>query len=570
MIARLVAALRRWLRRHPQVERRVLSLIAPAIAFLVSTINRLCGPRYDAWFARWQAGSSDDDAAILAALGDDPPPVHVVVGEGEHGRRTRDSLARQVGVAWTAVETTAELPPEGLVLILEQGETLERHALAAFAIAAREAPRSLVLYADEDVRDADGSLRDPWFKGAFDPDRLLQQDSLGRAIAFDATLLGREGLAGRRGHALALAATRAAGAAAVRHVPAVLLHRDASAPPMPWRAGTDPAAVAAAIAPEGARIADPAARPLRIAWPLPDPAPMVSIIIPTRDRAALLGPCLEGLFARTDYPAFEVIVVDNGSTEPALHDLLARWSADGRLRVLPSPGPFNYALLNNRAAAIARGEILLLLNNDTVVTRDAPAALLRRLLAGERMGMCGTIVRHYWAPDRVQALGGFSFNLLTGGATALGGDAPASRAFDPATIADATDFVLGASLGVTRTFLEQVGPMAEDYFLYFEDTDWSARNRKLGDDRFEIGFAHGATIFHKAGRSIGSPSARSVRSAFSDYWLTRSRLRFVWRHHRWLWPWHWLLGWAVAAWRLLRRKPGNAGAIIRATLGRPA
>lgn len=342
----------------------------------------------------------------------------------------------------------------------------------------------------------------------------------------------------------------------------------------------------------------------------PDPTPRLGVVIVNYKGADDTIECLESLL-RCPLP-MRVVVVENGSgdgsaeriaawaagtlpataADPALAALstpplakplpmrqlepqaLASDTARDRLTLIVSPDNLGFAGGNNLGLRHLLADpdmaAFWLLNNDTVATRDAPAALLRRLLAGERMGMCGTIVRHYWAPNRVQALGGFSFNLFTGGATALGGDAPATRNFDPATIADATDFVLGASLGVTRAFLEEVGPMAEEYFLYFEEIDWSARNRKLGDRRFEIGFAHGATIFHKAGRAIGSPSARSVRSAFSDYWLTRSRLRYIWRHHRSLWPWHWLLGWAVAGWRLLRRKPGNARAIIRATLGRPA
>jgi len=176
-------------------------------------------------------------------------------------------------------------------------------------------------------------------------------------------------LMGLRGHALALAATCAAGADTVCHVPAVLLHRHPQAPVAPWRSATDPNAVANFFAGKlpGACIAASGDRPLKIGWSLPDPAPLVSIIIPTRDRANLLGPCLDGLFCRTDYPALEVIVVDNDSTEPALHQLLARWSDDPRFRVLPVAGPFNYALLNNRAAAEARGEVLLLLNNDTEI-----------------------------------------------------------------------------------------------------------------------------------------------------------------------------------------------------------
>lgn len=210
-----------------------------------------------------------------------------------------------------------------------------------------------------------------------------------------------------------------------------------------------------------------------------------------------------------------------------------------------------------------------LLNNDTVVAPDAAMGLLSRMMATPRVGMCGTVVRHYWVPDRIQALNGSTYNKFTGSGRSLGGEQLATIKYSPQDVADATDFVLGASLAVSRGFLEDVGLMEEGYFLYFEEIDWAVRNRRLGPNAYETAFAHGATVFHKAGRSIGSGSARSKRSAFSDYWLARSRLRFTWRHYRWLWPLHWLICWGQILRRLLRRQGSNASAILRAALGRP-
>ena len=210
-----------------------------------------------------------------------------------------------------------------------------------------------------------------------------------------------------------------------------------------------------------------------------------------------------------------------------------------------------------------------LLNNDTVVAPDAAVGLLSRMMATPRVGMCGTVVRQYWAPDRIQALNGSSYNIFTGSGHSLGGEQPATIKYSPQDVADATDFVLGASLAVSRSFLSDVGLMEEDYFLYFEEIDWAVRNRRLGTRAYATAFAHGATVFHKAGKSIGSGSARAKRSAFADYWLARSRLKFTWRHYIWLWPLHWLIAWGQVLRRLTRRQGGNARAIIRAALGLP-
>ncbi|MDE3064199.1 MAG: glycosyltransferase family 2 protein [Acidobacteriota bacterium] len=94
--------------------------------------------------------------------------------------------------------------------------------------------------------------------------------------------------------------------------------------------------------------------------------PAVSVVIPTRDRLDLLGPCLAALEERTTYPSYEVVIVDNGSVEPATR----RFLAETRHVVVDSPGPFNYAAVVNRGVAAATGEFVVTLNNDVTIATD--------------------------------------------------------------------------------------------------------------------------------------------------------------------------------------------------------
>lgn len=204
-----------------------------------------------------------------------------------------------------------------------------------------------------------------------------------------------------------------------------------------------------------------------------------------------------------------------------------------------------------------------LLNNDTVVEPGAAAALLSQLDASHGVGMCGTVVRYYHRPDTLQCLNGSRFNPWTGVSTGIGLNRAATMPFDPATVTRATDMVLGASLAVSRQFFSTVGPMAEDYFLYFEEIDWAYRNR----GRFTTGFARGAVVYHKEGGSIGSSSTKGARSSKADYWLLRSRLMFVRRHLPLMLPWHWLLAAALIVRRLLRRQPAKARVLMQALFG---
>ena len=90
----------------------------------------------------------------------------------------------------------------------------------------------------------------------------------------------------------------------------------------------------------------------------------MSVLVPTRDRASLVRTCLNGLLKQTDYPDFEVIVLDNDSVEPATMALFAELRADARVRVMRVPGPFNFSAINNQGAQASTGEVLLFLNND--------------------------------------------------------------------------------------------------------------------------------------------------------------------------------------------------------------
>lgn len=338
--------------------------------------------------------------------------------------------------------------------------------------------------------------------------------------------------------------------------------------------------------------------------PLP---PLLGVVIVNNSDAADTIECLESLL-RSALP-MKVVIVDNGSDGDSI-DRLRAWAA-GTLDAVPEssemaafstpPVAKPLFLAELPEAAVGRPGVVAsltlivsdahqglaggnnlglrhllrdgqlkhfwLLGNDTVAAPDAAMGLLSRMMATPRVGMCGTVVRQYWSPTRIEALNGSSYNKFTGKRRALGGGQPVTIKYSPQDVADATDCVLVASIAVSRAFLSEVGPMADD-IPWFEEIDWAVRNRNLGSLAFETAFAHGATVFHKAGRSIGD-SARAKRDAPTDYGLARSRLRFTWRHYLWLWPLHWLICWGQVLKRLARRRGSNALAIMRAAFGRP-
>ena len=213
---------------------------------------------------------------------------------------------------------------------------------ALFEMAASAGTDVDLIYADEDRIDLVGQRHAPWFKPGWDPDLLAVLDFLGPACAWRRSRLDRSRLE-RSGAAPFLAdpGILALDSARVRHVAAVLFHR------------RDKPASSRAVT--------------RIHHGVPNPEPLVSVIVPTRDRAGLLRNCVDGVLNRTAYRNIELLIVDNDSRRRRTHRLLRALQANPRVRVLSYPGGFNWSAMNNFAAAEARGKVLVLLNNDVEV-----------------------------------------------------------------------------------------------------------------------------------------------------------------------------------------------------------
>ncbi len=310
------------------------------------------------------------------------------------------------------------------------------------------------------------------------------------------------------------------------------------------------------------------------AAPAPRLQPRLGVVIVNYRRVADTIECLESLL-RSSVP-LRVVVVENGSGDGSA-EAIAAWAAGREAPVAasaemaawstpPLPKPLPCRQIGPDAIATPPEGVLTLITSAENRGFAGGNNLGLRHLLGDQ-GLEAFWVRYYWRPDVVQALNGSRFNLYTGTSASIGGGDPIQKSFSPQEVADETDFVLGASMIVTRPFLDRIGLMEERYFLYYEEIDWATRNNKLGEKAFDTVFAHGAHVWHKEGGSIGSSGAKGQRSAFSDYWLARARLRFIRVHHPLLWPWHWLFTGLLVLRRLLRRQPRKAGALLRAMFG---
>ena len=242
-------------------------------------------------------------------------------------------------------------------------------------------------FGDCDCDGPTGERSSPWLKPVWDIDLFIGADVFSQGAIFAKYTL-EQGLDAVKGDSNSLALNWHAMLAAVAsiteiknltvvHLPKVIYHRHASRETTPAdasRCQTREAAMAWLVdsLAAGATVEPVVGFPglLRARWPLPDILPKVSIIIPTRDQVKLLRTCVEGVLTGTDYPNLEVIIVDNDSCDPDTLAYLAELKLRG-IVILPYPYPFNYAAVNNKAAEIATGELLCLLNNDIEIIQSS-------------------------------------------------------------------------------------------------------------------------------------------------------------------------------------------------------
>lgn len=210
--------------------------------------------------------------------------------------------------------------------------------------------------------------------------------------------------------------------------------------------------------------------------------------------------CL-GALERSTHADFEVVICENGGAEAykdLCADLPAQLAGGQAVRVVLASGNLGYAGGVNVGLREAAGaDAWWVLNPDTEPEPPAMALLVARLQAGDCEAVGSTI---YLADGRVQSHGG-RWTPWLARSESLGHGSALTTLPDPAAIERDQNYLNGASMMMGRRFLEVVGPMAEEYFLYCEEVEWCLRGVQRG---MRLGFAPGARVLHYVGTTTGS------------------------------------------------------------------
>lgn len=244
--------------------------------------------------------------------------------------------------------------------------------------------------------------------------------------------------------------------------------------------------------------------------------PRVSVISVNYNGLALTCAMIDSL-RRQVTTSLEIIVVDNGSVRDEATPLRERYPD---VVVIRSENNLGFAGGNNLGIAVASGDYLLLLNNDTEVEDDSLHYLCETLDANASLGAVCPKIRFFAPPRHIQFAGYTPLTRITLRNALIGFGTQDDGSFD---VARTTPYAHGAAMMVRREAIEQAGLMPELYFLYYEELDWSVRICEAG---YGIAYDPRATVFHKESATTGQ------QSPLRTYYLTRNRLLFARRNRR--------------------------------------
>jgi O-antigen biosynthesis protein len=364
------------------------------------------------------------------------------------------------------------------------------NALLEMALSVGVYPDAQLIYADEDRIEADGARQSPAFKPAWSPDVFDVFDYFGNITALrrEAVLAidgWKSDLAEARDHDLKLRIVDSIEPNKILHLAKILAHTPVTGP-------SDNMIVPNRKQVERVILDHCTRRNLSgdILWPEMDGRPrlkyriakthpLVSLIIPTRDRANILAACVDSILKRTIYQPYEILIVDNGSSEAATIALFDRLSAATSIRIFHQPGPFNYSALNNAAAREAKGSVFGFLNNDLEVEDGEWLGEMAALACRPEVGCVGCKLLY---PNKTIQHGGVFLGI--GGLAGHGYRFAARDArgyMNRLRMLQNVSAVTSACLLIRRDTFNQVGGFDEKEFkVSLNDVDLCLRVRAAG------------------------------------------------------------------------------------------
>jgi GT2 family glycosyltransferase len=398
--------------------------------------------------------------------------------------RVRVELASRAGIS-AASNKALELARGDYVCFLDHDDLLHPFALEAMQEKITEAYD--VIYSDEDkLDDATGELVEPFFKPDWSPEYFRGAMYVGHLLCVRRDLAAKTrfdpAFDGVQDFEFMLRLSEAA--PRIGHIPRILYHWRKTPGSIAEKTDAKPqigALQARAVNAHLERNGLPARAEqselphrLKILPTMGEHCTRVSIIIPSRDSSEVLGRCLKSVFEKSSHPNFEVILMDNETTDERALALMKEYP----VRRIPFPNPFNFSRANNRGAAAATGELLVFLNNDTEVIAEDWLQHLAYYAEQADVGAAGALLAY---DDRTVQHAGVALGMR-GTADHTMRRFPIDADGYAGTLACAREVsvVTGACLMTRKSVFEEIGGFNEHFFTAYQDVDLCLRLRARG------------------------------------------------------------------------------------------
>jgi len=450
------------------------------------------------------------------------PKISILMPITDQGTCIQSILA-QLYPNWELLLTNAENLPENLILdkrikkiignlsdalanatgdfiaVLGSEDQIPVHALYKIVEFINKNPNANFIYTDEDRLDSDGKRYDPYFKPDWNPDLFYSQNFVNNlAIYRRDIIIDNFQITAPGDYNLTLHFIEQIDSNTIFHLPQILYHSKIKL------ITTNNCQILQAhfqrLNQLNIKVKEAIGGHTRVIYPLPKEHPLVSLIIPTRDKLKLLRGTIAGILHETDYKNIEIIIMDNGSEEAETLEYFKKIQHDERIIVIQHNAPFNYSQLNNIGVSRANGEIIGLINNDLeVISSGWLTEMVSHALRPE-IGAVGA--KLYYANDTIQHAGvivglggmaGHNFKFLAKEAVGY--------QWRPFLIQNYSA-VTAACLIMRRKIFEEVGGLNEKHLkVAFNDVDLCLRIREQG---YRIVWTPYAELYHLESASRGS------------------------------------------------------------------
>lgn len=399
----------------------------------------------------------------------------------------------QSGIYKSTIKTLVKNTSNPWLLLAAAGITISKHTLTHLQDGFQKNNKACIIYGDEDFIDHDNERMLPHFKPDFNYRLFLEQSIASEMLAIKTENLLDMATADELEcsspantiFGLTLRVFESYGKESIVHIPKILSHRwlrgEGSGNLLPSEAELIERRF---IISEHLKRRDQDAKLengiipsfTRIRHPVPKEQPLVSIVIPTRDKADLLRQCISSIFLLSTYPNFEILVVDNQSVEDATHSLYKEYA--GKINLIDAPFPFNFSKLVNLGVQASKGEYIILLNNDIEILSPD---WIEELLSHAAQSGVGAVGAKLLYPDGKSQHSG----VITG----IGGVAGHSHKgfhgddygyFGRAQSVQEYSAVTGACIAVSRINWNNVNGFDEKLTVAFNDVDFCLRLRESG------------------------------------------------------------------------------------------